>query len=136
MKEQVADLWVSALRSGKYTQCTNHLCKYRPEGECHCALGVLCEVFLQQNPMPGVKRYDGEAYDKLGLHGRYLYFASGSVLPDEVIAWAGLKLHDPVLEVVLCEERKLKEITYLNDDMGFSFERIANLIEAQKGQIF
>ncbi len=135
MNTQVADLWVAALRSGKYTQCKNHLCKLRPEGECHCALGVLCEVFLQQNPMNGVKRYEGTGYDKHGCHGRFVYFTCGSTLPDEVVSWAGLKTYDPLLEVRLCEEVKLKEITYLNDDMGFSFDKIANLIEAQKGSV-
>lgn len=63
MKKEIADLWVKALRSGKYEQCKHQL---RYEGR-FCCLGVLTEL-------------SGEEYDP-----------EWGYLPLEVADWAGMK---------------------------------------------
>ena len=42
-REEVLNLWVSALRSGKYRKCRYYLRK----GSCFCALGVLVDLAVK-----------------------------------------------------------------------------------------
>lgn len=53
MKKEIADKWVSALRSGKYRQSKNVLKRRNKIGDdSYCCLGVLCEVTGQEdNPI-------------------------------------------------------------------------------------
>ncbi len=63
MKKKVKDLWVAALRSGKYKQGTHRL---RGHNNRYCCLGVLCEI----SDLP--------------------YTGSASGLPYSIEDWAGM----------------------------------------------
>lgn len=56
------DKWIEALRSGQYKQGKGYLKK----GDCHCCLGVLCEVAgIKPELDPdreGAYKYDGQPF--------------------------------------------------------------------------
>lgn len=95
-KAEARQLWLAAMRSGKYRQGTGQL-KFEKDGEIlHCCLGIACEVYMETE---GVQEFEtifnpyGEA-PKPGLihYGfgppKYLSWRS---LPTEVIDWLGLR---------------------------------------------
>lgn len=73
MKKDVAKLWISALRSGKYVQGRGVLRR----GDRYCVLGVLCDI-------SGLT--DWETVSS-GLMSYYWEYAS---FPAEVASWSGL----------------------------------------------
>lgn len=71
MKKEIADKWVTALRSGKYKQGRFTLKK----GDTYCCLGVLCEI-------------SGHYYNPM------------SIVPTQAIAnWAGLVERNGFIEL-------------------------------------
>lgn len=106
MKKEVADLWVNALRSGKYKQVQGSLCKYNS----FCCLGVLCEIALENNvPIKITTEDDNKVYD-----GHSIY------LPKIVQDWAGLKNHMGRVNGSCLADM---------NDYGYTFEYIAQTIE-------
>ena len=69
MKKEIADLWVKALRSGKYKQTKGKL----KDEFGYCCLGVLCDI----SKLDSFK--DNRYLDQLGI------------LPEEVKRWSGIK---------------------------------------------
>lgn len=110
MNHVVKKKWLRALRSGDYQQGTKYLRSTRCGELKHCCLGVLCELFLQENNSQKWHQ-DGEVFYLDGWRG---------VLPTPVMKWAELATTQ-----VKVEETSLVR---LNDD-GTSFEEIADIIE-------
>lgn len=83
MHREIKDLWVDALRSGKYQQGSEALCNIAENT--HCCLGVLCDLYLG---------YAGESWtnpdDHYGLIDGQKY-----LLPLSVMKWAGLNTNEP-----------------------------------------
>lgn len=107
MKKEIADMWVEALRSGKYRQGQGGLRSSRG----YCCLGVLCDlatshIVLQIREFNSVLFYDGaEAYP-----------------PDSVRHWSGLQS--------LAGDYDSKKFSLVGqNDGGASFETVAALIE-------
>ena len=102
-------LWIKALRSGKYTQTRHKL--LREDGSC-CALGVACLVY-EEHVEPLNKKL--VAYLYYSINGEYNF------LPREVYQWLGcsplgsLKEHNSVMS--------------LNDINELTFLEIANTLE-------
>lgn len=102
-------LWLAALRSGEYKQGKGHLCR----DDSYCCLGVLCEVYQKNGPgdlvvthddfYQNIKRYDGNAEGP----------------PAKVLSWLGYNNFT----------KGHSNLMYLNDDLGYSFDRIAEEIE-------
>lgn len=107
MKQEIKTRWCEALRSGKYKQATGTL---KNEYGAFCCLGVLCEVFREDNPT---------------VDEDFLYFDKG--MPESVVRdWAGQK------EFFLKNYGKDKPssaLTALNDNFSFTFEQIADAVE-------
>jgi hypothetical protein len=104
MKPEVKQMWLEALRSGKYKQGKHQL----RSGNKFCCLGVLCEV----SGMP----YSSYATD----------------LPGDIADWAEIVTDPFVIDAI--PEEKLKGmyplLSNINDSLpGYGFKRIANLIE-------
>jgi hypothetical protein len=128
MNEDVKREWVSALRSGQYSQGTQYL---RRDDD-YCCLGVLCDLM------------DSAGWVGLGSDGQYGYLNDERTRPLEVIDWAGLSDEDPDI-VAPCDCKSATEsgrLSYCNgtnhridlgsfNDTGHSFVEIADLIEAQ-----
>lgn len=107
MNADVKKLWVDALRSGEYKQGFGSL-KSAEDKNTFCCLGVLCEIAVQQGVIPAP---EGVFY--CGIYDE--------ILPDEVCEFAGLDTDCPSIGG--------HTLTHLNDDEGFNFESIAQLIE-------
>lgn len=104
MRKEVADLWVKALRSGKYKQGTRKL--QTPAG--HCCLGVLCAIAPQKH------------FDSDGL------IAGRSLLSQRAVKeWAGVA--EAYGEIILPKGQV--SLASLNDHRGRSFKHIAAFIE-------
>lgn len=108
-----AKTWVQALRSGKYTQAQGRL---KVAGS-YCCLGVACELYR-------IETGEGDWY-----HDSFL--DQPAVLPGRVRDWLGL--HD--IEGALGYGAKQTSLAERND-MGDSFDEIANLIEAREVELF
>jgi len=82
MKKSIANMWVKALRSGKYTQTKNALC----DNVGHCCLGVLCELYIKDTKN-NIKRTSPDVYDEEGMVS---FDGKTELLPSCVIKWAGM----------------------------------------------
>lgn len=117
-------LWLKALRSGKYLQAQMKLKDsrmYNPETETcnlvgYCCLGVACEVAKQQ----------GVIKDFRGRQG---------LLPVVVRDWLGLSTTSGEFESE-GEFSGYDSLVYLNDEKELSFKQIANVIERQPKGLF
>jgi len=140
MNPEIKQLWLDALRSGKYQQGKSLL---RPTENNYCCLGVLCKIAEEQEICKYIPSDEHEGFtipfeDKENYIG-YLY--EDSELPWIVRQWAELDSENPK---VTLNERNIKEyfkgtmqdnttvsLAELNDNYCYSFEEIADIIEEQ-----
>lgn len=113
MNQRIKSLWVSALRSGEYSQTRSHLA----DEFGYCCLGVLCEVLIK----------DGVAIDKRVTKEDVTYNGERYTLPHVAYACAGLLDDNPTL----CFNDKNHQLSSLNDVEKLPFPVIADLIEKQ-----
>lgn len=130
MNPQVKQLWVDALRSGDYSQGKGHLNK---DGK-FCCLGVLCDLAVkagvdvvitdEDEESQHFVYQDADTFDELA--------DTDEILTNNVANWAGMQACDPLVRVVLNGEPdpSLNHLSAVND-AGYSFVKIADLIEAQ-----
>jgi hypothetical protein len=158
MDSRVKGLWLDALRSGEYKQAKEMLAKVNPETEeveGFCCLGVLCDLAVKEGVIPSPVRVD--KYERV-LGGdlpkdRYQYGdpeadlylnTSTAELPEAVRLWAGLDDTSPSIQTVpnpeydpddddeYAESETISAgLAELNDDHGYDFSGIADLIEAE-----
>lgn len=117
MKAKIKKLWVKALRSGEYKQATHGL----TDGTGFCCLGVLCDLH-RKAMKKGPSAWQGETY-----HGET------GVPSEAVIKWAGLPEADPDVKVAGMSGDQgpgVSSLAYLNDQLGYRFPAIAELIDA------
>jgi hypothetical protein len=122
MKKEIADIWVEALRSGKYYQTDSQL---RADNS-FCCLGVLCDIH-------------GIEFDQDFIDETYLDEIHG--LPHEVMKWSGVgqaegKFYEAAInpETVDFVKRVIPNLNMYTslsvlNDRGASFPEIANFIE-------
>jgi len=119
MNKVVKRLWIEALRSGNYEQGPFALERGAADALRHCCLGVLCRVAINSGiDLPVSRELQDDAYTAFGDSG------NTSVLPSEVIDWAGLDRADPSVDA----GDGLRALSYLNDQ-GTPFAKIADLID-------
>lgn len=124
MHKHIADQWVAALRSGKFTQTRGTL---ESEFGNNCCLGVLCNLALVE----GACDYEKDEHGRVSFNGQDEY------LPPQVRNWAGMKSNSgkvkikdkygDQIEVTLAElnDGELKHLF----GTDFGFKRIAKVIE-------
>jgi hypothetical protein len=115
-KEQQAEnraKWVAALRSGEFKQTKNEL----KNSEGHCCLGVACELAVQAGVAREVRAGLFRGTDETTS-------SHTSALPTAVKQWLGLD--SPFGRLV----DRLGDLTILNDDGGYTFAQIADVIES------
>lgn len=122
MNEQIKQRWIEALRSGKYLQDRGVLRSVQTDG--FCCLGVLCDLYIQDHS--DVQWEQGIGEDRFALYGET------GVLPCIVMTWAGLTDTNPGVKVPDDDDTGYcgSSLAGLND-MGRSFEKIAQVIEEQ-----
>ena len=121
MKPEIKDAWVAALRSGKYEQGRRTL---RSIENKYCCLGVLCDLYVKANPS-AVWKLAGTYYE---IH------SNGGVLPENVIAWAGVKNS---VGGTFISPNESEPISFIdaNDILMYNFNQIADLIEKYADQL-
>jgi hypothetical protein len=107
MNKEIAKKWVDALRSGDYVAARKQL----RAGDRFCCLGVLCDVYAQEN----AASWDGEKF-----FGEIFY------APETVTDWVGLG-------VEMQRERGTQGFYAEMQDGGKSFAEIAAQIEKDAG---
>lgn len=112
-----AKKWVEALRSGDYSQAKGWL---RREDR-FCCLGIACNLHAEAT---------GNAWetDDTQYAGEASYLGSGSVLPPKVQTWLGLTDSTGGISDDQCLSG--------DNDIGHTFEQIADTIEANEGVLF
>lgn len=104
MNPSIKQIWLNALRSGKYEQGQSSL---HEDGK-FCCLGVLTDLYIRETNQEW-EEYSGNTF---------AFHDDPSFLSHAVKEWAGLHL-------AWIDDRPLSTI----NDEGASFEEIANLIE-------
>ena|SRR5689334_5253523 len=114
MNKRIKELWLKALRSGKYRQVKAELKANLPGKHVgYCCLGVLCDIHSKET---------GKKWEN-----RNMYFNADTVLPQEVMDWAGLDDDNPKVYYDI----GLEHLSELNDERNCSFKEIADLIEKE-----
>lgn len=122
LNPNVKKLWLEALRSGNYTQGKNWLCKIDENGnKTYCCLGVLCDLAVKANIIKEPKNHNFGKYKLLS------YDDKDQFPPRRVLEWAMTDYNGDFNVKVVKINRRLSD---LNDVEMFSFEQIADLIEA------
>lgn len=132
MNKQVMELWVKALRSGKYRKGRNRLCAISKNGNKKwCCLGVLCELYNQQHE-PLLRRVEWDPWfgkNVVWYLGKYSKaWDNPTILPTTVQEWAGMSSNQGAFSSDNFGKTALSE---LNDcPRGKrSFKRMADIIE-------
>jgi hypothetical protein len=117
VNQEVKAKWVERLRDPRTMQGVGRL--GFTDGR-RCCLGVLCDIAVADGviPAPVETSPDEDSWDSL------LYGGDSALLPSEVQDWAGLDSNAPMVR----EGHLLSSLAELNDK-GYSFKRIADLIE-------
>jgi hypothetical protein len=117
MKQHIATLWCEALTNGEFKQGYNSLKRrgfFEDDGCTFCVLGVLCELYRRET---GKGFWDTEGSVEIE---RFYTSASSEPrvtdLPEDVKIWAGMEFDGGGL-------------IHLNDDLGESFVKLANVIK-------
>jgi hypothetical protein len=123
---EIKAAWVAWLRDPKNRQGREVL---RTADGKFCCLGGLCELAVQAGV---VDRLDGHHI----IASRYISTAdrndvSSTTLPQAVVAWAGVADCNPSIAFNDGELSGTEVLSYVNDNLHFSFETIADLIEEQ-----
>lgn len=118
MNDEVKQLWVAALRSGKYEQTHNRL----RVNDKYCCLGVLCEVAIKQG-------LDLDRVQSSTDSATWLYDGYDGYLPPKVLDWAGLPDRNPEVEIKVGDNYRTS-LADANDNLEYDFNQIADLIEA------
>ena len=141
MKIDIAKQWVEALNSGTYKQGQGKLHSTDYDGTCmYCCLGVLCDLFMQQNPdeldvrvVTRNKVESPEHYQMLSKNDEslHVYDNDSVVLPLRVREWAGMS--DPLgrfTNASLAQD----SLAELNDH-GMSFAKLADVITVHVAEL-
>jgi|688.fasta_scaffold608381_2 hypothetical protein len=118
MNIAIAERWVEALRSGKYTQGKNLLKQKYESGQiAYCCLGVLCELYMHDHPdnpfQPALQLEMPKADSDNG--DRYVFGSDCEIPPAAIQKWAGIYRPSCV------------ELAEFNDS-GESFDELADRI--------
>ncbi len=125
MKENIKQKWLKRLRSGEIEQNIGSL--GRPDGS-RCCLGVLCDIGAEEKIIPAPVPHE-RCPEKL----RYgiIDDTNVAILPQAIMDWAGLEHANPQTFHPIATLEDELEIYCLAraNDLGFTFERIAEIIE-------
>lgn len=145
MKKSIMEMWVKALRSGKYKQGKSYL-NYCDEK--YCCLGVLCDLYNKQLCSSGE---EGIKY-RHAWNLWYTYDGLDGALPRCVMEWAGIHNtygkfeNDEYLFDYMNVENNLPSLAQLNDgvppenntfNLGIpkTFKEIADIIESNYSRL-
>ena len=151
MNAEVKQQWLDALRSGEYEQTRGRLRRGMPldpedlddgYNAGYCCLGVLCDLAVKAGvtQLHEERPFEESDYENERNYVSYSYGVSegrkdSSVLPPEVVKWAGLgnavDAVNPYVEELPADADEFTPRATLasENDGGKSFEEIAKIIE-------
>ena len=128
MNPDIKTKWLAALRSGEYKQAKHVLALVNDDGtaiEGFCCLGVLCDLRFKEENIKWTMR---DPYTNETRHGALTPDGTtGTLDHDTAWPWSGLYTVNPSVVV----NDATYQISQLNDELGMSFEEIADVIEQQ-----
>lgn len=129
MNPEVKAAWLTALRSGEYTQGRGKLNK----GGEFCCLGVLCDIAVKQFDIQVDLEEVAGCGDEECCPPVMTYDGQESFPPAAVLDWSGLRNESGILaeRVYVPEAGEYTWALYSANDLGLSFAEIANVIEEQ-----
>jgi len=135
MNLEIKKQWLEALRSGRYKQGQQALCRESDFGKyTYCCLGVLCDLAQTAGIVTRLEltsaQIDELAVDDWEGEAIFDYFSSNGesnfgTLPEVVRQWTGLVSSNPEVNSPF----GLTSLSQLNDLHSLSFFEIADLIE-------
>ena len=125
MKAAIKAQWLADLRSGNFVQGKDYLDFVDDDGvRKQCCLGVLCHQAVKAGVIPEpVRRFNRFTYED----GDCLNYAT---LPRAVVEWAGLDWDNPAIAMKAGSSDIRIHAGEANDELDWSFEHIADAIEA------
>ena len=126
MNKEKLKLWLDALRSGEYQQGKGHLANIDEErSESYCCLGVACEVAIKDG-LGLIKNIGPRNVINYGLA------RESGFLPNEVQQWLGHDEGNVMVDFTDGESHTREEhVAFLNDSGKWTFEQIADALEAK-----
>jgi hypothetical protein len=141
---KIIEQWVKALESGEYKQARNTLQRVSPYAHAEedpgfdpanstvgfCCLGVLCDLAVKA----GIIKEEEHGDESLSNGKVIRYGGSESFLPGEVMDWAGLNEHNPIVQYEATDVDngtkyyRSARLADLNDVDGKGFGDIAKAI--------
>lgn len=134
MNAEIKAQWVAALRSGEYRQGRSQLRTETPDGHRYCCLGVLCDLAAKA----GIGHWFDNVFYKTDVDTHYSEDYSATIPPEFVWKWAGYTatdsagflIKDPIVAAQV-DSKTSESLVGLNDNWNWSFEEIANAVEAE-----
>lgn len=126
MNPEIKAKWIAALRSGEYQQThgvLEQVVKNSDRGAGFCCLGVLCKLAADEGVV--VRHFDPDSTRPNAMYGAE---EVGGFPPDEVNEWAGTNVSR---YFVLAREDFKSSLADLNDNRGYTFEQVADVIEKE-----
>ena len=123
MNQEILKKWLAALRSGEFEQGSDQL--HNPERGTHCCLGVLTQLWIDENPKERSWGPKEPCEFQYGKSYRTLWSYTG--LPWEIRDWSGLEDFDPPIDHD--DDETVISAIYANDNLRWDFEQIANALE-------
>lgn len=120
MKKEIAELLVTALRSGEYEQAVG---KLRNESG-YCCLGVLCDIYSKQDGVTD----EWDFYEVNGVR-TYRLLGADAILPPSVWEWAGMRSSNGSFSSSGGLDSSLDNALSQMNDNGSTFSEIAEFIE-------
>jgi hypothetical protein len=120
------ELWIEALRSGKYKQTQDLLRTGKTDKSAKfCCLGVACDIYAKETG-EGQWKYNADKtrMEFCDTNGQMM---GAAFLPDAVRKWMGLRTENGA------SRKEDTTLTSLNDEYNYSFEQIADKLEANEG---
>ena len=135
MNTRIANKWIKALESGKYVQGKGVLKTGTTEKPKHCCLGVLCELYMKENPGEAEWEYNVDSGefafvldDDVGL----------SLLPERIRYWSEMKSTDGTIPENFKTGPRAglrKDLASINDSPRGTFKKIAEYIRKYRKEL-
>jgi hypothetical protein len=125
MNPEIKAAWVAWLRDPRNQQGREVL---RSADGKFCCLGGLCELAVQAGIVTRWDSADGTASRYVGKPD--MSDINHATLPMAVVAWAGVKDCNPAVSPHDMDDHT-EVLSYVNDNLGYSFDQIADIIEEQ-----
>lgn len=116
---------VAGLRSGGFMQGCSVLSGFK-KGVCyHCALGVICEIAIDNGVIIDKRSY--QLYAPSRFDSVFLYDNTSAHLPAAITEWLGTDVSRDI--AIIDIDGKQTRVSYLNDELKLTFSEIADKIE-------